>query len=113
MKAWQANSEDSEGSVVVFAETASKAKQTAMKTDELCNEQYIDIRVNRLPKIDRFFKEGKTIVDWNEDEDIRLELVKEYNWYCLEPTYKDCSVCLAEKYCNYSVLVEENENDRA
>ena len=113
MKAWQANSEDSEGSVVVFAETASKAKQTAMKTDELCNEQYIDIRVNRLPKIDRFYKEGKTIVDWCEDEDIRLELVKEYNWACLEPTYRECSVCLAEKYCNYSVLVEVNENDRA
>ena len=27
MKAWQANSEYSEGSVVVFAETAGKAKQ--------------------------------------------------------------------------------------
>lgn len=32
---------------------------------------------------------------------------------CLEPTYKECSVCSAEKYCNYSVLVEVNENDRA
>ena len=113
MKAWQANSEDSEGSVVVFAETAGKAKQTAMKTDELCNEQYIHIRENRLPKIDRFFKEGKTIVDCNEDEDIRLELVKEYNWACLEPTYRDCSVCLAEKYCNYSLLEGADENDRA
>ena len=116
MKAWEANSKYSEGSVVVFAETASKAKQEAMKTEELCDEQYTDIRVNRLPKIDRFFKKGKTVVDWNEDEDIRLELVKEYNWYCLEPTYRDCSVCLAEKYCNYSLLEgtdETDKNDRA
>ncbi len=112
MKAWQANSEYSEGSVVVFAETAGKAKQIALKTDELCEESYVDIRVNRLPKIDRFYKEGKTIGDWVEDEDIRLELVKEYNWACLEPTYRECSVCLAEKYCNYSVLEEENKNDR-
>ena len=65
MKAWQANSEYSEGSVVLFAETAGKAKQIALKTDELCEEKYVDIRVNRLPKIDRFYKEGKTIVDWN------------------------------------------------
>lgn len=41
-----------------------------------------------------------------------VEQVKEYNWACLEPTYEECSVCLAEKYCNYSVLEEENENDR-
>lgn len=107
MKAWQANSEYSEGSVVVFAETAGKAKQIALKTDELCDERYVDIRVNRLPKIDRFYKEGKTIVDWNEDEDIRLELVKEYNWYCLEPMYGDYVVCLAEKYCENSMLKGE------
>lgn len=104
MKAWQANSEYSEGSVVVFAETAGRAKQIAMGTDELCEERYIDIRVSRLPKIDRFYKEGKAIVDWNEDEDIRLELVKEYNWACLKPLVECCEACQAEKYCNYSAL---------
>ena len=109
MKAWQANSEYSEGLVVVFAETAGKAKQTAMKTEELCDEQYTDIRVNRLPKIDRFYKEGKTIVDWNEDEDIQLELVKEYNWHCLYPLVEWCKVCPSEKYCNYSMLEGECE----
>ena len=107
MKAWQANSEYSEGSVVVFAETAGKAKQTALRTDELCDEKYVDIRVNRLPKIDRFYEEGKTIVDWNEDEDIRLELVKEYNWFCLEPLVELCEVCPAAEYCNYSMLEGE------
>lgn len=112
MKAWQANSEYSEGSVVVFAETAGKAKQIALKTDELSDEQYTDIRVNRLPKIDRFYKEGKAIVDWYEDKDIRLELVKEYNWGCLEPLVECCEACQAEKYCNYSVLEEVNKNDR-
>ena len=107
MKAWQAYSEDSEGSVVVFAETAGKAKQTALKTDELCEERYIDIRVKRLPKIDRFYKEGKSIADWNEDEDIRFELVKEYNWSCLEPSVECCEACPAEEYCNYSMLEGE------
>lgn len=58
MKAWEAHSEYSEGSVVVFAESANKAKQIAIKTEELCDEQYTDIRVNRLPKIDHFFQRG-------------------------------------------------------
>lgn len=104
MKAWQASGKYSEGSVVVFAETASKAKQIAIRTDELSDEVYTDIRVNRLPKIDRFHKEGKDISDWWEDEDTRIALVKEYNWYCLEPMAEWCEVCPAEEYCAYSML---------
>lgn len=104
IKAWKASGKYYEGSVVVFAETSSKAKQIAIKTEELSEEEYTDIRVNRLPKIDRFFKEGKAIVDWNEDTDIRIALVKEYNWYCLEPLVEWCEVCPAEKYCDYSML---------
>lgn len=110
MKAWQANSEYSEGSVVVFAEYVNKAKSMALHTDILCYENYKDLRVARLPKIDHLYN-GQTVVDWNEDEDIRLALVKEYGWHCIEPQLSDCKVCSAEKYCEWSLLKGGAENE--
>ena len=103
MKAYQVCADWSDGSEVVFAENAGKAKCLALQTDLLCDENYTDIRATRLRNIDRLYNE-KSIVDWNEDEDIRLALVKEYGWYCIEPQLRDCEVCSAEKYCEWSLL---------
>ena len=103
MKAYEVRTDWSEGSVVVFAETAGKAKSLALHTDLLCYENFKDLQATRLPKIDHLYK-GSSIVDWNEDENIRLALVKEYCWHCIEPRLKDCKVCLAEKYCEWSLL---------
>ena len=110
MKAYQVCTGWSDGSVVVFAEYASKAKSMALYTDILCNENYKDLRVARLPKIDHLYN-GQTVVDWNEDKNIRLALVKEYGWHCIEPQLNDCKVCSAEKYCEWSLLKGGETNE--
>lgn len=110
MKAYQVCTDWSDGSVVVFAENANKAKSMALHTDILCYENYIDLRVVRLPKIDHLYN-GQTVVDWNEDEDIRLALVKEYGWHCIEPQLRDCKVRSAEKYCEWSLLKGDATNE--
>ena len=96
MKAYQVCTDWSDGAVVVFAEYANKAKSMALYTDILYCENYKDLRVARLPKIDHLYN-GQTVVDWNEDENIRLALVKEYGWHCIKPQLRDCKVCSAEK----------------
>lgn len=103
MKAYQVCTDWSDGSVVVFAETVDKAKSLATRTDLLCYEDYRELRAKRLHKIDRLYN-GEGIVNWNEDEDIRLALIKEYGWHCIEPQLRDCEVCSAEKYCEWSLL---------
>ena len=37
---------------------------------------------------------------WLNDE-IRLILVKEYDWSCVEPIMEDCDSCVAKNYCHY------------
>lgn len=111
MKAYQVRGTDwCEGSVVVFAETAGKAKSLATHTDLLCYEDYKDLQATRLPKIDHLYK-GNSVADWNEDENIRLALVREYGWHCIEPQLRDCKVCSAEKYCEWSLLKGGAENE--
>ena len=110
MKAYQVCTDWSNSSVIVFAECASRAKSMALYTDILCNENYKDLRVARLPKIDHLYN-GQSVVDWNEDEDIRLALVKEYGWHCIEPQLSDCKVCSAEKYCEWSLLKDGATNE--
>lgn len=103
MKAYQVCTDWSDGSVVIFAETVNKAKYFALSTDLLCHENYKDLRATRLPKIDYLYN-GQIVVDWNEGEEIRLALVREYGWHCIEPQLSDCKVCTAEKYCEWSLL---------
>lgn len=100
MKAYCIDSEYSEGVEIIFAETANKAKYIALKTDTFCEDEYVHLHARRYPKIDKFYKKGKTIVDWVEDDDIRVELVKEYGHYCLEPMSECCEVCPAKEYCS-------------
>lgn len=103
MKAYQVHTDWRDGSVVIFAETVGKAKYLALNTDLLCYENYKDLRAIRLPKIDHLYN-GDIMPDWNENEDIRLVLVKEYGWHCIEPQLEDCKVCSAEKCCEWSLL---------
>lgn len=101
MKAYCVDSEYSEGVEIIFAETANKAKYIALrKTDTFCDDEYVHLHARRYPKIDKFYKNGKTIVDWVEDDDIRVELVKEYGHHCLEPMPECCEVCPAKEYCS-------------
>ena len=35
------------------------------------------------------------------NDEIRMILVKEYGWSCVEPIVEDCDSCVAKNYCHY------------
>ena len=64
MKAWLVKVKDEFCATVVFAETRGKARSIAMHTDACEDVDFCDIEVRRLPHIDKYYKEGKTELDW-------------------------------------------------
>lgn len=100
MKAWLVSDAygNVEKSVVVFAETRGKAINEA-----LCYEfedcAYIDLRARRAKELDGMEDCEPTDNYWL-NEDIRLILVKEYGWSCLEYDDTYCGHCIARNYCN-------------
>lgn len=88
---------EDKSSTVVFAENANKAKFAAMNTEACDCSDYVNIRVRRLPKIDRFYK-GQIEGDW-DDPDIRFVMVKDYGWFCLDADTVECEKCVAKEYC--------------
>ena len=101
MKAYSVSADYSEGSDIVFAESRNQARNLARCTNACEDAPYIDIRAKRIPKLDGMEHcEPKDNLWLNED--IRLILVKEYNWACNEPNvYEDCDNCCAKQYCRY------------
>lgn len=59
-KAWLAREKDSFICAVVFAETIGKARALARLTGACEDSDWCDIEVNRLPKIDKYYKDGIT-----------------------------------------------------
>lgn len=100
MKAWIVNTDYSEGSDIVFADTRNEARQKAQYTDVCEDAKYIDIRAKRCPEIDGMENCEPRDNYWLND-DIRLILVKEYDWACTEPQYSDCDNCIAKQYCHW------------
>ena len=97
MKAWLVNEKEERISAVVFAETAGKARALAQYT-EVCEDcDFCDIQVRRLPQIDKYYKDGKTEMDWNNPKD-RIALVKECGFQC-EIIMDECNECPAKKFC--------------
>lgn len=101
MKAYRVQDEESceNYSTVVFAETRSKAKTEAMTTDACEDARYIDIRVTRIPELDKEYR-GHTEMDWEDAQD-RIALVK-CGWSC-HPDYwdpADCERCPAADWCD-------------
>lgn len=82
MKAWKVEDKASyEGyCTVVFAETRGKAHALAMRTGCCDGAEWNDVRVTRLPAMDKMYKPGKREMDWYDDED-RIALV-ECGWFC-------------------------------
>lgn len=105
MKAWIARDNESveNWETVVFAETATKAKIAAMATQCCENAEYIDIRVNRIKKLDECYR-GLPEMDWYNDND-RLAMVRE-GWRCDE-TSDECQTCVAKDECGYWEEEEE------
>lgn len=101
MKAWIANDKNCNyGSEIIFADTRGKAIVKALSRDDFEDLEFTDIRVKRIPMLDGMENAEPTDNPWLND-DIRLILVKEYDWACIEPIGEDCDVCVAKQYCHY------------
>ena len=62
---------------VVFAETAGKAKIYALKNCEFFEDcEFIDLEVHRNSQLDKYYKDGKRVMDWDNAND-RLALIKD------------------------------------
>lgn len=107
MKAWFVREKDGDCVTVVFAETRGKARALAMHTDACGDARFTDIDVRREPQMDKYYKEGKTEMDWENPKD-RIALVKECGFRCeyVEPFW--CDTCSAKQYCG---IYEEYEDE--
>ena len=81
---------------VVFAESANKARYLALSTYACEDSEYKDISAHREPTLDKYYKEGKKEMEWDNPKD-KLAMVKA-GWHCL---YYECDDenCPAKKWC--------------
>ena len=108
MKAWLAKDKDEFSATVVFAETRGKAKSVAMSTEACEDVDFCDIEIQRVPQMDKYYKEGKTEMDWHDDND-RIALVKDCGFFCEDIIEDVCKVCPAKKYCEEYQYRKESE----
>ena len=106
MKAYQVYDSDYYYSVVVFAESPTKAKSYALGLSELYGQEYIGLRARRIKPLDKYFKPDKKCLDWYIDND-RLALVKDAGSRCEDPSF-ECKSCIARKYCD--TINKETDN---
>ena len=101
MKAWKVTTEYEPYAEIVFAESRGEAKFLALATDSFEYCKFIEIKARRMPHMDKYYKDGKWVMDWENPKD-RLAMVKECGFYCgidyFEPS--DCDECSAKDYCD-------------
>lgn len=102
MKAWFVQDKrERYGAEIVFAETRGKAMSLALHTPCCDEAEFTNIEARRMPHADKYYKEGKWHLDWENSKD-RVVLVKECGFVCdydyLE--WEDCEICSAKKYCD-------------
>ena len=95
MKAYNVRDKNSFYSTVVFAESSNKAKAIAMHTYACEDVPYTDIRTQRMPMLDKYYR-GKNEMDWYDDAD-RIAMVKDGGFWCFE--ISECPSCPAKQYC--------------
>ena len=93
-------------SVVVFAESPTKAKSYAFYSNELDGSDYTELRARRIKQLDKYYKPNKYCLSWYIDED-RLALVKDGGYRCEDPSF-ECKSCIARKYCD--TINKETDN---
>lgn len=89
------------GSDIVWAENASDAKKQAQYCECCEDEPWTEIRVNRIPDLDGMENECAKEGAWF-DEKIRLILIRDHGWSCVEPEYADCDTCNGKQYCHWN-----------
>ena len=113
MKAWIARVKDDFFSTVVFAETIGKAKSLALATECCEDADFTDIEIRRIPNADKYYKDGKTEMEWFDDND-RIALVKDCGFTCEYVEEYECENCSAKEYCeDYINYCDEKENENA
>lgn len=111
MKAWLVKDKNEFCATVVFAETRGKARSIAMHTEACEDVDFCNIEVHREKQIDKYYIEGKTKMDWYDDND-RLALVKESGFYCEEIDEDMCEDCPAKEYCDsYIDYIDQKERE--
>lgn len=96
-------------SIVVFAESAGKAKSYTVGKDEFCDYDFTDIRVTRNPSLDRFYH-GKSEMDWFDPEE-RIAMVRYANFSCtyeLSDAECKCQACEAQRWCDRYQNMHDN-----
>lgn len=111
MKAWTASDRngDSGFSIVVFAETAGKARAYTANSDYFDSYEFTEIRVNRCKALDQFYN-GRKEMDWLDDND-RVAMVRYANFECsCEVWHPECEYgeCPAKEWCaRYERLMDK------
>ena len=113
MKAWLVRERDEFCAEIVFAETRGKARSLALRRSDCCeNAVFTDIEVHRQPQADKYYKESKWHLDWENPQD-RIALVKDCGFVCDYDNFnlKYCVECSAKQYCDRykEHLIEEGE----
>ena len=111
MKAYTASDRngDSGYSIVVFAETAGRAKAYAANSETFDDYDFTEIRVNRCPALDRFYR-GKPEMNWLNDDD-RVAMVRYANFECSsEIWHPECEEgeCPAQEWCGRYERMNDN-----
>lgn len=112
MKAWIVTPKGDYYSEIIFAETRGGAKSFALDFLEDCS--FTDIRVRRAPNADKYYKEGKSYLDWYNPED-RIALVKDCGFTCHYEyfDFDECEECPAKIYCDlYKDKLRESEDEQ-
>ena len=99
MKAWVVRTKYEFYAAVVFAETSGKAKSVALNTEEFEYKDFTDLEVCRVPEMDKYYKDGKSRMDWLDPQD-RLALVKDCGFYCEYIEIEECKTCSAREFCS-------------
>lgn len=99
MKAWVVREKYKFYSAVVFAETSGKAKYIALGSEPLENADFCKIEVRRAPEMDKYYKDGKTVMDWFDPKD-RVAMVKDANFTCEYIEMSECETCQAREFCS-------------
>lgn len=99
MKAWLVREKDEFSATIIFAETRGKAKSLALGTECLENADFCNVEAYRVPQMDKYYKEGKTEMDWLDPKD-RVAMVKECDLTCEYIDLNECKTCAAREICS-------------
>lgn len=105
MKAWLVREKDGFVATIVFAETRGQAKVAAQWTDACDGVDFMRIEARRMKEADKYYKPGKSELDWDNPED-RIAMVKDCGFTCdLEArSESECTQCSAKEFCGEAAV---------